>query len=267
MRSFLGVPIRIRDQVFGNLYLTEKQGAAEFSDEDEGLAVALAGAAGRRHRERPAPRAPHRPRPRRGPGAHRRRPPRHRDPTPLRHRPRPREHGAPRRRPSVAERIEAAVGDLDETIRADPLGHLLARGPRGRPGRRLRDEILALVTEAAASLGFEPHLRLEGPRSTRAVGARRGRPPPGRPARGALQRRPACRCRTGRHRRGGRHPTVPSPPPWSTTGSARGRRTGRRTGSGEHRPASRGRSVAPSRSAQAPTVGAPAWSGSYQGRS
>ena len=45
MRSFLGVPIRIRDRVFGNLYLTEKQGAAEFSEEDEGLAVALAGAA------------------------------------------------------------------------------------------------------------------------------------------------------------------------------------------------------------------------------
>ena len=45
MRSFLGVPIRIRGQVFGNLYLTEKRGAAEFSEEDEGLAVALAGAA------------------------------------------------------------------------------------------------------------------------------------------------------------------------------------------------------------------------------
>src|SRR5207248_11412270 len=43
--SFLGVPIRIRDDVYGNLYLTEKQGAAEFSDEDEALAVALAGAA------------------------------------------------------------------------------------------------------------------------------------------------------------------------------------------------------------------------------
>src|SRR5687767_11077390 len=28
MKSFLGVPIRIRDQVYGNLYLTEKQGAA-----------------------------------------------------------------------------------------------------------------------------------------------------------------------------------------------------------------------------------------------
>ena len=35
MHSFLGVPVRTRDQIFGNLYLAEKQGAAEFSDDDE----------------------------------------------------------------------------------------------------------------------------------------------------------------------------------------------------------------------------------------
>jgi two-component system, NarL family, sensor histidine kinase DevS len=46
MRSFLGVPIRIRDQVFGNLYLAEKQGAAEFTEDDEQIVVALAAAAG-----------------------------------------------------------------------------------------------------------------------------------------------------------------------------------------------------------------------------
>ena len=46
MRSFLGVPIRIRDQVFGNLYLAEKLGAAEFTEDDEQIAVALAAAAG-----------------------------------------------------------------------------------------------------------------------------------------------------------------------------------------------------------------------------
>jgi signal transduction histidine kinase len=46
MRSFLGVPVRVRDQVFGNLYLTEKQGAAEFTDSDEQIVVALAAAAG-----------------------------------------------------------------------------------------------------------------------------------------------------------------------------------------------------------------------------
>ncbi len=46
MRTFLGVPIRVRDTVFGNLYLTEKDGGGDFSAEDEELAVALAAAAG-----------------------------------------------------------------------------------------------------------------------------------------------------------------------------------------------------------------------------
>jgi len=46
MTSFLGVPIRVRDEVFGNLYLTDKQGADVFSDVDEELAVGLAAAAG-----------------------------------------------------------------------------------------------------------------------------------------------------------------------------------------------------------------------------
>ena len=45
MGSFLGVPIRIRDTVFGNLYLTEKRDG-EFTAEDEQVAVALAAAAG-----------------------------------------------------------------------------------------------------------------------------------------------------------------------------------------------------------------------------
>src|SRR5439155_22749186 len=42
MRSFLGVPIRSRGEVFGNLYLTEKLGAKEFDGEDEGITVLLA---------------------------------------------------------------------------------------------------------------------------------------------------------------------------------------------------------------------------------
>ena len=46
MRSFLGVPIRIRDEVYGNLYLTEKEGGGTFDEEDETLLVALAAAAG-----------------------------------------------------------------------------------------------------------------------------------------------------------------------------------------------------------------------------
>jgi signal transduction histidine kinase len=46
MHSFLGVPVRTRDQIFGNLYLAEKVGAAEFTEDDEEIVVALAAAAG-----------------------------------------------------------------------------------------------------------------------------------------------------------------------------------------------------------------------------
>ncbi|UKD56699.1 GAF domain-containing protein [Amycolatopsis sp. FU40] len=46
MHSFLGVPVRVRDEVFGNLYLTEKKDGAEFTDDDEVIVQALAAAAG-----------------------------------------------------------------------------------------------------------------------------------------------------------------------------------------------------------------------------
>ncbi|MGH8824786.1 MAG: sensor histidine kinase, partial [Jiangellaceae bacterium] len=46
MATFLGVPVRIRDRVFGNLYLTEKQGSGGFTQADEDIVVALAAAAG-----------------------------------------------------------------------------------------------------------------------------------------------------------------------------------------------------------------------------
>jgi signal transduction histidine kinase len=46
MKSFLGVPIRTREHAFGNLYLTEKTGGADFTEEDERTVTALAAAAG-----------------------------------------------------------------------------------------------------------------------------------------------------------------------------------------------------------------------------
>jgi signal transduction histidine kinase len=46
MRSFLGAPIRIRGEVYGNLYLTEKKGSGQFNAEDESVLTALAAAAG-----------------------------------------------------------------------------------------------------------------------------------------------------------------------------------------------------------------------------
>ncbi|WP_350275851.1 GAF domain-containing sensor histidine kinase [Kribbella sp. HUAS MG21] len=46
MKSFLGVPISTREQVFGNLYLTEKAEDADFTEDDERTVMALAAAAG-----------------------------------------------------------------------------------------------------------------------------------------------------------------------------------------------------------------------------
>ncbi|MET9855286.1 GAF domain-containing sensor histidine kinase [Streptomyces sp. NPDC006450] len=46
MRTFLGVPIRVRDEVFGNLYLTDKRGGIDFDTEDETVITTLSVAAG-----------------------------------------------------------------------------------------------------------------------------------------------------------------------------------------------------------------------------
>jgi signal transduction histidine kinase len=161
MRSFLGVPIRVRDEVYGNLYLTEKKGAAEFSEEDEALAVALAGAAAiavenaRLHA-------------------------RVRDLALVEDRERIAadlhdtviqrlfatglglEASVRLASPELAERIQQAVVDLDETVRQIRSAIFALQAPRVAR-RGLRGEILALATEAAASLGFDPHVRLDGP--------------------------------------------------------------------------------------------------------
>jgi signal transduction histidine kinase len=46
MHAFLGAPIRVRDQAFGNIYLTEKRDGSSFTDDDEALVVGLAAVAG-----------------------------------------------------------------------------------------------------------------------------------------------------------------------------------------------------------------------------
>lgn len=46
MESFLGVPVRIRNRVFGNLYLADRRGGGSFTSDDEQVLVALAAAAG-----------------------------------------------------------------------------------------------------------------------------------------------------------------------------------------------------------------------------
>ena len=46
MHTFLGVPVRVRDLVFGNLYLTDKNGGQDFDADDEAVIATLAVAAG-----------------------------------------------------------------------------------------------------------------------------------------------------------------------------------------------------------------------------
>ena len=166
MTTFLGVPIRLRDQVFGNLYLTDKHGGGQFTDVDEELVIALAGAAAiaienaRLHarvqelalledRERIA-----------------------RDlhdtviqrlfATGLSL------QGASRlaaSNPDLAARLGAAVDDLDLTvkhIRTAIFGLESARRSAASAGG-LRAQVLALAGEASGSLGFEPRVLFEGP--------------------------------------------------------------------------------------------------------
>jgi signal transduction histidine kinase len=164
MRSFLGVPIRVRDDVFGNLYLTDKTTGEEFTDEDEELVVGLAAAAGvaienarllsrvndlaiLEDRERIA-----------------------RD-----------LHDTVIQRlfatglslqgtlrlvegdPSAAvRRIESAVDDLDLTVKH--IRSAIFGLETSRPGGHgVRDQVVALLREVSRPLGFEPRVLFEGP--------------------------------------------------------------------------------------------------------
>jgi signal transduction histidine kinase len=165
MRSFLGVPIRARNEVFGNLYLTDKQSGEAFTDIDEELTVALAGAAGvaienaRLHtrlgelvlledRERIAKDL----------------------------------HdtviqrlfatglslqGTSRmaQRPEVATRLQDAVEDLDITVKHIRTVIFGLEASSGR-GDSLRSRVMTLAREASGALGFLPEVEFEGPVDT-----------------------------------------------------------------------------------------------------
>lgn len=162
MRSFLGVPVRVRGQVYGNLYLTDKAGGEEFDDEDEALVLALASAAGiaidnaRLHaRVRELTLSEDRERIARdlhdtviqrifavalslqaATGA--------------------------ARDPDLAERLRTAVADLDETIRQIRTTIFALEPPPAARGG-LRTQVLELCSEATRSLGFDPEVRFSGP--------------------------------------------------------------------------------------------------------
>ncbi len=165
MKSFLGVPVRIRNQVFGNLYLTDKTSAEVFNDVDQELVVALATAAGvaienaRLHM-------------------------RVRDMALLEDRERIardlhdtviqrlfatglRLQGAIRLadRPELAERITQAVDDLDLTVKQIRTAIFGLEASRRAAGG-LRQRLLALTAEASGPLGLHPGLLFDGPVDT-----------------------------------------------------------------------------------------------------
>ncbi len=163
MTSFLGVPLRVRDEVFGNLYLTDKSSGEPFTAEDELLVVGLAVAAGvaienARLHTRVQEAAIFEDRERIARDLH--------DTviqrlfaTGLSL------QGAIRRAevPEVAERIEAAVEDLDLTVKHIRTAIFGLESSRGRTVNGTRAEVVSLCREAAGPLGFEPRVTFDGP--------------------------------------------------------------------------------------------------------
>jgi signal transduction histidine kinase len=166
MHSFLGVPITVRSEVFGNLYLTDKQSGEPFTEVDEELTVALAAAAGAaidnaRLHARLQELAVLEDRDRIAMDLH--------DTViqqlfaiglGL--------QGTARmiHEPETAQRLQAAVDDLDDTIK-QIRSTIFALGTRfTTPTTGTRDQILAVVAEVSRSFDTEPHVRLEGPIGT-----------------------------------------------------------------------------------------------------
>jgi signal transduction histidine kinase len=165
MTSFLGVPILVRGEVFGNLYLTDKQSGDVFTDVDEELTVALAAAAGAaidnaRLHARVQEFAIVEDRDRIAMDLH--------DTViqqlfaiglSL--------QGTARmiQDPEPAQRLQAAVDDLDLTIKQiRSTIFALSTGVRG-PTIGVRDDVLAVISEVSRWLDSEPKVHFDGPLS------------------------------------------------------------------------------------------------------
>ena len=165
MQSFLGVPVRVRGEVFGNLYLTDKISAHEFTEVDEELLVGLAAAAGvaldniRLHaRVQELALAEDRQRIARD------------------------LHDTVVQRlfatgmslqgtvrlvktdsDEAIDRIEGAVDDLDLTVKHIRSAIFKLESSRLSTAGGVRESVLALCREAAGPLGFEPQCLFDGP--------------------------------------------------------------------------------------------------------
>jgi signal transduction histidine kinase len=162
MRSFLGTPIVVRGEVFGNLYLCDKHGDGVFTDIDEEMVVALASAAGiaienARLHARVADLARFEDRERIARDLH--------------------DTVIQRlfaigltlqanlrliERPAVVDRLRSLVEDLDVTVRH--IRSVIFELQTARlPGYSAREAVLILCADSARSLGFEPVVQFEGP--------------------------------------------------------------------------------------------------------
>jgi signal transduction histidine kinase len=161
MTSFLGVPIKVRDAVYGNLYLTDKIGWSEFTSDDEALVRALALAAGiaienARLHQRVQEVAVNEERDRLARDLH---------------------DTVIQRlfaigltlqslvsNPSVSafeDRLTATISDVDDTIRQVRTS-IFELGSDGL-GRGARDNVLSLLRELRPVVGFDVHASFEGP--------------------------------------------------------------------------------------------------------
>ena len=166
MTSFLGVPILLRDEVFGNFYFTDKIGGEVFTDVDEELVVALAAAAGlaienaRLHQYMQVASAA------RGARAHRPRPPRRRHPA----RVRGRDHAAVDGSavdPAGGDAATHAGGQRPRRHRAaGPQRHLPAQ-PAGTDSISVRADVIVDLRGGDQRARLRPDVPQSAGRSTR----------------------------------------------------------------------------------------------------
>jgi len=162
MRSFLGVPIRVRGTVFGNLYLCDKTGGDVFTDIDEELVTALGGAAGiaidnARLHARVADLAMFEDRERIARELH--------DTVIQRLFATGLALQATVRlveRPEIVTRLESMVEDLDLTVRHIRSAIFELHTAR-LPGNSVRQAVLELCAECSRAMGFEPVVDFDGP--------------------------------------------------------------------------------------------------------
>jgi len=162
MRSFLGVPLLVHGEVYGNLYLAEKRDGRAFSEVDEALVVALASAAGiavenARLHQQVAELALVDERERIARDLH---------DTVIQ-----RLFGVGLHLQSILpvvpleeakERIADAIGELDEVIRQVRTTIFALDIPAPARGG-LRSQVLEVCTQASRSLGFDPEVSFRGP--------------------------------------------------------------------------------------------------------